>query len=218
MLRKCGFNPDFVTFRNKHRKWFASVLGSPLSMSFLLIPLLCGGMAYAYFLCMVVGGSVPWCAVLLFTLLSPWVFSSLQGNRVYWEDVFFREEGSSLSVEKRIERYHQYAENPSGDVAKKILAVPLDRDARIAMWQISALGMSYRFCSNSLRKEIEVRFGHWIDQYSSWPVNQRYKLVDAAARIPNLYTDLDRICEGEKQLYVRWYAENRGFGRGVFLF
>lgn len=207
-LRERGFIPAISEQKRKMKSFLAQVLSREKLRMLLLLFLGMGTillLGYVMFSLSEMLTFLPWLIILLLLLFT---VSHINQNFSFWE-----EKGKPVvsdNIFLRIKRMHLAWSNSDYNI-EEIIKKDFDPDFRIAMWELALLGRHYLSIHKDGQKMVEQKFLLLTKAYPSWPVNCRYKFVEAISKIPFLHRHLEELLKKEEHLYVRWYAEMYGF-------
>ncbi len=213
-LRQRGYDERQNRIEAAARAWISQGVFSSPASSVLFLAVVLGGAACALFLLLsAIGGTIPWLALLLCVLAAPPSVAMLRDNFQVWEGI--RATAASGHPLLQVLALHRQIKAPTAEAVRAILAAPLSRDKRVAMWQVELLGIGYADAKikndEGLRAGIRGYLQACSQAYAAQPLNFRYKFLQALVAIPELKDMARELTSRETHLYVRWYAESNGF-------
>ncbi len=204
-----GFNERQSTVLSRHKRGLGFMISSPSIIVSLLILILSGALFTLYRLMIFISYKQKWALLIFPIIMSPFWFHGLMSNINFWTNL---NNETDPPYEIKILKYHKSARETNTELVNEILQGSISDDMRIGMWQVSNLGKSYPTNTPENKTKIESWLSKIIQDFDKFPFNFRYKIIEAVAHIPKLYPNIDAVCRHETHPYVRWYAEDCGFG------
>ena len=211
-IRNEGYSPKRNRIVHQYRLFLKSLLSNSNFIWCFILPML---LCLIYFLFTLICLSfqiTPWIYLILIAITALPICSNVKSNIVFWNETL---SGTSeyRSTENIIFSLHKASRKISDNELNHLLSSSLNNDKRIAMWQINTLGNSHPKVNINDKKDIEKWLLSKISNYHSWPLNVRYKYIEACSKVPTLHPHVERLLSKEKHLYIRWYGEHYGFGK-----
>ncbi len=211
-IRYEGYNPKRNNIVRQYRYFLKTLLSSHVLFYCILLPMLSCLIYFLFTLVCLTFQITPWIYIILIAATALPILKNINHNINFW-NAPLTEISESSCIEKQLYSLHKASREITPEKTKQLLNSSLNDDKRIAMWQINVLGNAHFKAKQHDKKDIEKWLLTKISSYEMWPLNVRYKYIEACSKIPNLHAYVENLLSKEKHLYIRWYGEHFGFGK-----
>ncbi len=204
LLRQQGYDAYQSEAVYKAKRGLFFLLSNPAYMIPIATVFISGVLYWVIFLLGFLGKR-PLGVLLVVAVVAIWLYGSDPLEKVsYWR-------GEQECSYERIRLLHHMATRFSLDDVEEIMGEPFPKDMRLLMLSVSILGRGMNKVSDPNQLAlIDLRVAELLDNYHSYPLNLRYKIVEAFSSHPKWKLKMEEFCLGETHPYVAWYMSRCG--------
>lgn len=205
-MRNHGYSMSQSDAVDKGKRGLLFLLSDPISMMTLSMAFIGGGLYLLFILIANLCRRPVGCCFVVASVVYFFVCNDFINKLSYWQ-------GDSSCDHEQIRRLHHMAIRSSVKDVIDVIEKPFPEDMRQLMLTVSVLGRGMHLLSDANQIfRMDQKVEELLSSYQGYPLNLRYKIIDAFAVHPMWRRRLEVSCRGEGHPYVTWYMSRYGLG------